>query len=242
MSKGKLRACPFCGGAAVVGFLTGDGELAPGANCSACGAMISTSDFDEDEFYKSIAEKWNTRPIEDAQAATIAELQRDNAALRAGLEGNERQREIDQNHFVLIEKHLNNELATLRADAITARMAAEMRVKIPGEFIEFDNQLWIPTAKHEAVLADKIEMIRKQAEIIKKFDAVGDAALRACDIADDKTETIRKQAARIERMREALESCRFYDEDGNPADYSEREKGILFVVNKIDAALRDDNA
>ena len=64
MTKG-LKPCPFCGGTANIA----KGRIEFWAYCSHCGAKT--------EFYETeqeVAKAWNTRKIEEAQAAEIARL------------------------------------------------------------------------------------------------------------------------------------------------------------------------
>jgi len=67
----ELRPCPFCGSSNVA-------EVDTQAVCQNCHA-INGDPFDYD--YPRI-EEWNTRPIEDALTARIAELEQENARLR----------------------------------------------------------------------------------------------------------------------------------------------------------------
>ena len=61
----ELKPCPFCGSA--------DIRTEPGINLNYCDKCSAEANI----------EHWNTRPIEDALNARIAELETENAALKA---------------------------------------------------------------------------------------------------------------------------------------------------------------
>jgi len=67
----ELKACPFCGKQPDI-FVIEEVEFHTrwGVECQNCGATIQ-DDFDESDLEKA----WNTRPIEDALRARIAELE-----------------------------------------------------------------------------------------------------------------------------------------------------------------------
>ena len=66
-----LRPCPFCGSA--------DIRTEPGINLNYCDKCSAEANI----------EHWNNRPIEDALNARIAELEEENAALKAKLNAGE---------------------------------------------------------------------------------------------------------------------------------------------------------
>ena len=70
----ELKACPFCGGEQKPD-VEGDGnvpyEFCMSKICCSCGATVNRG--------------WNTRPIEDALTARIAELEAENLELRKTL-------------------------------------------------------------------------------------------------------------------------------------------------------------
>lgn len=61
----ELKPCPFCGGTANIA----KGEIEFWAYCQHCGAQ---TELYETEY--EVAKAWNTRKIEEAQAAEIARL------------------------------------------------------------------------------------------------------------------------------------------------------------------------
>ena len=63
--KEKLKRCPFCGGTANIA----KGQIEFWAYCPHCGAQTELYETDQE-----VAKAWNTRKIEEAQAAEIARL------------------------------------------------------------------------------------------------------------------------------------------------------------------------
>ena len=79
----ELKPCPFCGGK---GEYQEDGSYA-WAECLTCGATGKTFLFlpaPNDGGRKAVIKNWNTRPVEDALQARIAELEAQ-LAERAGV-------------------------------------------------------------------------------------------------------------------------------------------------------------
>mgnify|MGYP001767495091 CR=1 FL=1 len=87
----ELRPCPFCGAMPT--------KLNSGYTCSTLGCALQENTVS--------AKEWNTRPIEDALNARIAELERDKKALR-GIEEN-------------LREHID--IGTLQLSVATARNA-----------------------------------------------------------------------------------------------------------------------
>lgn len=81
MSK-KLKPCPFCGADPDISVQEDDTEdTYYVVACTNCNMAHSSSD-DENVAIRN----WNDRPIEDAQAARIAELEAERIRLRKALE------------------------------------------------------------------------------------------------------------------------------------------------------------
>lgn len=70
----ELKPCPFCGGGDLIREGNCDGDYAQTVcdTCCSCGPFI-----DRVGGYWKVIESWNTRPIEDAKDARIAELEAD---------------------------------------------------------------------------------------------------------------------------------------------------------------------
>ena len=72
----ELKACPFCGGKAIANI-----KEPERVNCSTEGCYQSEAWRE----YGMRPQTWNTRPLEDAQAARIAELEVKVKALHYGI-------------------------------------------------------------------------------------------------------------------------------------------------------------
>ena len=75
-----LKPCPFCGGEAFYIKIMGNYEKPHEIYCSKCDGAIT-----EGRSEKQVVTNWNTRPIEDALQARIAELELENLELRKTL-------------------------------------------------------------------------------------------------------------------------------------------------------------
>jgi Lar family restriction alleviation protein len=74
----ELKPCPFCGGEAFYIKIMGNYEKPHEIYCSKCDGAIT-----EGRSEKQVVTNWNTRPIEDALHARIAELEEENDRLQA---------------------------------------------------------------------------------------------------------------------------------------------------------------
>ena len=68
--KTELKSCPFCGGEAEII----DDAMGTISRCQRCGAENGNGVYGEGG-HKLAVKDWNSRPIEDAQAAEIKRLQ-----------------------------------------------------------------------------------------------------------------------------------------------------------------------
>ena len=73
----ELKPCPFCGGEAFYIKIMGNYEKPHEIYCSKCNGAIT-----EGRSEKQVVTNWNTRPIEDALHARIAELEEENDRLQ----------------------------------------------------------------------------------------------------------------------------------------------------------------
>ena len=105
----ELKACPFCGGKVDMKSVViySNGERSPASiKCKKCNYCMTA--FDNDELIK----RWNTRPIEDALRAALAEANEDAARL-AG--------ELDAARIYIARR--NNIERSLTIDALEAHRA-----------------------------------------------------------------------------------------------------------------------
>ena len=78
----NLKACPFCGGEAEIIHDASNSEwLIPNGCHVACKSLDCSAEGPWDLGESGAIEAWNIRPIEDAQAAEIAELRAELAAM-----------------------------------------------------------------------------------------------------------------------------------------------------------------
>jgi hypothetical protein len=75
----ELKPCPFCGNELPVHYIAMQNRYVQLISCPSCYATISCNKFLSD---RDALATWNSRPIEDALNARIAELEAENAELK----------------------------------------------------------------------------------------------------------------------------------------------------------------